>query len=381
MVFRNRWAALGLIGLVLVACQNNLLFQPVAPTDVEETLKAVKLRGIWVIGGQNTPYNLGYPTAAGVIAQVDLYDPETNTWYPDITRLPLPVTFAGAASYGGKIYVSGGWDSRGVVRNELQIFDVIQNRWSFGAIMPEPRAYHDLILLDEYFYASAGVNTNHDATFNPRYQYFRYDPSLNSWAPRLAFGNINSTITLAGGIIRAMGGRSTSTAIQNYHDGYFATPTSPTDTTTTGTTEIPIARMFGGAVSLLGSDLAGYILYFGGINANLGGTWRAFVFHDLTSNNSILTNTIFYLKAPYEAPSNWTAAPASLNQALAFHRAITYKSGVYVMGGSKNLPGPIATEENWFFNLSNFPAALPPPVAKSPMPVARYGHQLVRVVE
>lgn len=369
-------------GVWLASCSNNLLLEPIAPNlSLANSLLQIKLRGIWVIGGQDTVYNLGYPTGANVIGQIDLYDPETDTWYPNLTSLPIPVSFAGAAILYNKIYVSGGWDKNGVARNELQIYDIVADRWSFGPAMPEPRAYHDLIALDDYIYATTGVNSNHDVSFSPRTQWFRYDPSLNQWTPRLALGYANSINVVAGGIIRVIGGRSNSTTIANYHDGYFPTPLATTDTSTTATAEITLARLFSSSISYVGSDSVGYIIQIGGINANLGGTWRNFVFHDLTSNNSILTNGIFYLKAPYESPSSWISLSASLPQALAFHRSMVYGKGAYTMGGSKNLPNPIPTNENWYLNLTNFPTSVPTPSAKSPMPVARYGHQLVRVIE
>jgi hypothetical protein len=139
--------------------------------------------------------------------------------------------------------------------------------------------------------------------------------------------------------------------------------------------------MFFSSVSYIARDYNSYIIAFGGIINNLAGTWRSFVFHDLSSNTSILTNVISYLRAPYEAPAAWLNLPVSLNQAIAFHRTILYDRGVYLMGGSKTLPNPTPTDENWFFNLDNFPTSVPAPTLKASMPVGRYGHQLVRVLE
>jgi len=370
------------LAFFLLSCQANFLFEPV-PKGLESSnlITAIKLRGIWVLGGQTSSYNLGYPTSANVLGQVDLYDPLTNTWYPNVTQLPLPVTFMGATYFNGKIYVSGGWDKEGVVRNELQIYDISQNKWQFGPAMPEPRASHDLIFLDNYIYATGGLNTNHSTGYNFRNQWFRFDPVQKAWIPRLGFGLVDSSYVVAGGIIRAMGGRNPAATIQNYHDGYYPTPSAITDTTTTATAEQPIQRMFFSSVSYIARDYNSYIIAFGGIINNLAGTWRSFVFHDLSSNTSILTNVISYLRAPYEAPAAWLNLPVSLNQAIAFHRTILYDRGVYLMGGSKTLPNPSPTDENWFFNLDNFPTSVPAPTLKAPMPVGRYGHQLVSVLE
>jgi len=68
-------------------------------------------------------------------AEVEIYDPVTDTW---ATGSPIPTTVAGYASavLDGKIYVISGVASGSTRTNLTQIYDPKTDRWSFGAPIP-----------------------------------------------------------------------------------------------------------------------------------------------------------------------------------------------------------------------------------------------------
>jgi hypothetical protein len=68
-----------------------------------------KMRSICIVGG------LSGGTIGTTISQVDIYDPVLDIWYPAVTNLPTPVSFAAVASVQGKIYVIGGYEINGNV--------------------------------------------------------------------------------------------------------------------------------------------------------------------------------------------------------------------------------------------------------------------------
>jgi hypothetical protein len=84
----------------------------------------------------------GCDDAGNFLADVDVYDPETNTW----STAPSDMPTARAGMYavetkGGTVYVIGGWDgvSNGLSTNEA--FNVAQDTWTAGLLpMPTNRA-------------------------------------------------------------------------------------------------------------------------------------------------------------------------------------------------------------------------------------------------
>ena len=68
-------------------------------------------------------------------AQVEIYDPVTDTW---ATGSPTPTAVAGYASavLDGKIYIVSGVASGSTKTNLTQIYDPKPDKWSFGAPIP-----------------------------------------------------------------------------------------------------------------------------------------------------------------------------------------------------------------------------------------------------
>ena len=96
-------------------------------------LQASEVGGkIYLIGGR---IESASSSTAEKSAQVEIYDPVTNTW---VAGSPIPTAVAGYASavLNGKIYVVSGVAGGSTRTNLTQIYDPKTDEWSFGAPIP-----------------------------------------------------------------------------------------------------------------------------------------------------------------------------------------------------------------------------------------------------
>lgn len=368
--------------VLLASCQGNLLFEPYpkdAPGD-PRPLAALK-RGFWVVGGQSSHYTgTSFPFVANLPAQIDVFDPETETWYPNVTQLPTPVSFAGVAGYKGKLYVVGGWDSQGAVQQKLQIYDLMSDTWTQGAVLPALRAGLELVGIEgDYLYATNGYNTNIDGAYANQNLWYMYQINSNTWLPRLNYGAVDQAVLSFRGIIHTVGGRTAVATLVNAHDGYLTWPTSSTDTATTTTAEIPAPSVRAGSSLTILSYTNGMplLILSGGMSANPTGTPLAYIFRNITGGT--LTNQLHFLPPPYEAGS-WTLLTPTLPATLMYHQSLAYKTRLYVFGGASAVLSPSGLDTVYRFDLSNL-TSVPAPATLVPMPVGRFGHRVVRISE
>ncbi len=93
---------------------------------------------IYVIGGRRTA--AGPCNAGPYLATVEKYDVDANTW-STVKPLPSPRADLAAVAHGGKIYVFGGCTAPGSVTNEVDMYDPETDTWTTGlAPMPTARA-------------------------------------------------------------------------------------------------------------------------------------------------------------------------------------------------------------------------------------------------
>jgi hypothetical protein len=146
----------------------------------------------------------------------------TDTWtaLPD---MPDGVYDSRAEYWNGKLYVFGGGDTGGAIRNYTRIYDIAGNIWSYSASMPGPRYHHISAIYAGKIYIIGGLSV-----FNGGFssQVWEYDPATNTWYT----GRANVPTTLAGapaiainGHIYTFGGRTTSST----HPTRSTTTTSP----------------------------------------------------------------------------------------------------------------------------------------------------------
>ncbi len=361
----------------LTTCNGNLLLD-YEGSSREASLQEIYLRSLWVVGGQQTTFNPPTPTVT-MASQIDVFDPITETWYPNVTTIPTPVTFAGVVGVNGKIYIAGGFSTTGANQNITQIYDIATNTWSTGGNLVEARSNAELFVIGNYLYLTQGVLLNWNGAFANRNTFQRYDLATGLWANRSVVGYENSASFFYNGIIHTVGGRSSATNLGSFHDGYYPIPTG-TDTTDTGVTQVAVTRI-GSVIDVYTNSYGeSYMLLFGGLGANLTGTPLAFPFQGLTTATGSLLSTTYYLKAPFTLPAAWTLHAAPLPLAAAFAAGKVYGNKFYHFGGTKTLPTPSPTNELLILNLTGYPTAPASFYIGPAMPVPRIGHRVVRIL-
>ncbi len=130
--------------------------------------------GIFVIGGRQST---GGPCSGGpYLTTVEKYDIDTDTWSP-VAPLPSARSDLAAVAHGGKIYVFGGCSDTGVT-GEVDMYDPQTNTWTTG-LMPMTTARASLVAghSGDNVYAIGGTNGVSASNANEV-----YDVAHNSWS-------------------------------------------------------------------------------------------------------------------------------------------------------------------------------------------------------
>jgi hypothetical protein len=151
-------------------------------------------------------YSVGGSTIGATLANVDRYDPVTNTWLAR-APIPTPVLDAPVVYAAGKLYVLGGWnDPTNVVYDLTQIYDIATNTWSTGAPMPGVRMGSYVGTFGGKIYVAGGftandINTGQNTTFE-------YTIATNTWVTRATMPNVNAlgAYSVAGQFLYTFGG-------------------------------------------------------------------------------------------------------------------------------------------------------------------------------
>jgi hypothetical protein len=168
-------------------------------------------RSFWIFGGigsNNSP-----------VAEVDVYDPVTDTWYPNITQIPTARAFSGIIEYKGLIYVAGGMVRSGSgwgATNRLEVYDPRANQWTRLPDIPFPWQGGVIGSDRNGIYLLAGTQSdnmvndtvlNRVMHYNPENTTWRVLTSLTAIFPRIDMGycNLDSSIYYTGGRFYADG--------------------------------------------------------------------------------------------------------------------------------------------------------------------------------
>lgn len=338
---------------------------------------AQKQRGIWLVGGQSAQ-SMANPV--NTIGTVDLFDPVTNTWYPAVTTLPIPVSFAAAVGYQGKIYVIGGFDpsstpTPGSPIGNTQIYDIATNTWSAGAAMSNARANHSAVVINGKIYVTRGTTGAYNAAWivtGVPTNTLIYTIATNSWASTGVVDSAvsNKSAVVLGDIVYYLGGKSNTSTLVNTFDGIATSANA----LTTGITELVLSSVRVGHSSVAYTDANGadHILVMGGFSAltNTG----CYALNTATAATAL--NTFQYIRAPFVAPSAWVTASGTLPYSIGFGSAVVSGTTVYYFGGTRY--SPVAAENYVFsYDLNSFPSGSWVNNTGSPMSRARFGHDAV----
>jgi N-acetylneuraminic acid mutarotase len=162
---------------------------------------------------------MGGRTYWGIVANVERYSLDTNHAVADSDWMMMtPVSNAGAASIGAKIYVVGGSteDSTGAlipVAN-LQIFDTATLTWENGPPLPKALMQCAVTSVGAKLYAFGGLIKSGSTTYSAVKDAYVFDPVANAWGVVSALPTATAYASIAptaSGKIWVMGGFTGST--------------------------------------------------------------------------------------------------------------------------------------------------------------------------
>ena len=152
---------------------------------------------IFVIGG--------FDISGNPLDVVEVYNVKDDSW-KSTASLPKPLHHTAAASYDGKIYVTGGFiTAKWIPSNQLFIYDPTKNQWSEGKPMPTPRGALTTLFVNGTLYALGGQDEEGILNTNEA-----YDPIADSWTSKTplptarhhaASASIDNKIYVSGGRI------------------------------------------------------------------------------------------------------------------------------------------------------------------------------------
>ena len=314
------------------------LVDPTAVETVEETVTATleqRLNGIWVFGGTSD--------GSDFIAEVDLYDPVSDTWFEDVTTFPVARTNFAIASGLGKIYIIGGTGLVGIV-NRVDIFDPESLTWSSASTVPQTQVRGaGLVYSRGRFFLMGGYVQGTGIT----QQYYTYTPADDTWANTgrtisqtredLAYCNC---MDAAFGI----GGRSGNT-VRNYNRynhttyNYLAVARTALLVYTTGAT----CHSVGQNIYLVGGTTS---------NTTLDGRATLYIYDNLLNN--------------------W-GSKAAMSQGRYYHGSALVNDNIYVFGGTTNGSAGLDSVEAYNVVNDNWSA-------RTSMPRVRFSHGATKVV-
>jgi large repetitive protein len=174
------------------------------PTARAGAAAAVIDDGIFVIGGRQSTSG---PCSGGpYLGTVEKYDIDADTW-STVAPLPNPRSDLAAVAHGGKIFVFGGCTgttSAPSVTNEVDMYDPQTNTWTTGlASMPTPRASLVAGHSGNQVYAIGGTDGVSASSANEV-----YDIPSNSWSTNTAMPTARQEagVNSHGGRIYVVGG-------------------------------------------------------------------------------------------------------------------------------------------------------------------------------
>lgn len=133
---------------------------------------------------------------------------DTGKWTRKSDLVPLRAE-TGAACIGDKAYVAGGFDNAYQPRNDLNIYDLANDTWSSGPVMPVALHHIGLVAYNGKAYLFGGVSHGPDGnSWNGTRYAFSYDPAALKWTQlkSMPYAVQAAGVAVQGGRIYVFGG-------------------------------------------------------------------------------------------------------------------------------------------------------------------------------
>jgi N-acetylneuraminic acid mutarotase len=284
------------------------------PTPRTEIAAAIMDGKIYIVGGK---------TKTELTDVVEVYDPSSDTWSTNISRLPLPIDHIGLDTYNGKLYAVGGFiepdkGSHRRATNSLLIYDPVKNKWEEGEPMPTARAGLTAKFIDGILYAIGGSTGDNEGQVGLNEA---YDPKTNSWTEKAPMPTARHHITsqLVDGKLYVIGGRETDVPSSIDTNEMY----DPKQDKWVTLEPMPTKRS-----SIASAYLDGGIYVFGGEK----------------EEGSFDTNERYDIKT-----NRWTEDIPMPTARLGLE-SVEYDGKVYVIGGKESQPRRSATDVNEVFH-------------------------------
>jgi len=112
---------------------------------------------------------------SGVVTnEVDMYNPETDTWTTGLMPMPTARASLVAGKSGDNVYAIGGLGTTGTALSVNEVYKISSNSWSTAAPMPTARgeagvhSHGGRIYVVGGFGVTPGVPTNANEVFKPK---------------------------------------------------------------------------------------------------------------------------------------------------------------------------------------------------------------------
>lgn len=110
----------------------------------------------------NKMYIIGGLVSSGVSNSIERYDVNTDSW-STIYNMPISLQLLSTESYGDKIYIIGGIDSRNSYTYSIYSYDIVKNEWNKLYDFNEPKARASSCIVGSIVYIMGGtINTNNE---------------------------------------------------------------------------------------------------------------------------------------------------------------------------------------------------------------------------
>ncbi len=324
-------------------------------------------RSIFIVGG------VGNANAA--VSQVDMYDPDTDTWYPSFTTLPTLRVYPGVASYGGKFYVIGGLDSTlKTVSSAVEEFNPSTGVWKTMASMPLPIVGGVVSTVGTSIYVIAGSISGGPTTSistPPLNTIYQFTPDTNTWATLTSSSTILPRADMGGcalnGTIFLVTGRTYAGVSQNTSSAYIPS----TNTIASGTVSSFTQTKHGAASACYRPIATDPFPNDAQVMVLVGGSTLNNVYYP---PDSMTTSNLFEV---FTGGSTNTVTQGTVLPVSVYYPAVEFsysKRNVYVFGGASSVNAP--TQDVYYYSMASSGGSW---TKATVMPVPRFGHKAVIV--